>query len=232
MGPELVNLLVLPIGLGLLGFIEPCSVGASLLFLQYVEGKDTAVKVSQAVVFMLTRAVFIGALGAVAAFVGAAFIGFQKAGWMLLGTLYVVLGLVYLSGNAGRLMRTLGPGLGRLSGVRGTAALAVLFGLNIPACAAPLLFAVLGTAGAGGTTGPARVAKGFVSLGLFGLALSLPLALAMLWAPARRALDRASVLSRRVPVAIGGVLVVLGAWSIYLALIVKSVVTWDAPATR
>jgi len=34
--PDLISLALLPFALGLLGFIEPCSVGASLLFLKYV----------------------------------------------------------------------------------------------------------------------------------------------------------------------------------------------------
>lgn len=217
---DLVNLLVLPLALGLFGFIEPCSIGASLLFIKSVEGRSASAKVAQAAVFTLTRALFIGLLGLLAAFVGGAFIGLQKAGWVALGGLYAALGLVYLAGKAGGLMRTLGPGLGRLSGVRGAAALAVLFGLNIPACAAPLLFAVLGAAAVGGAAGAAQAAKGFVSLAVFGLALSLPLALALLWDPARRALDRLSAWSTRAPALIGLLLVVLGLWSIYFGLFV------------
>lgn len=220
MEPGLFNLLLLPVGLGLLGFIEPCSIGASLLFLHYIEGKDAATKITQAIVFTLTRAVFIGALGVIAALVGAAFIGFQKAGWVLLGVLYIVLGTVYLTGRSEALERTLGPSLGHLSGVRGTVALAVLFGLNIPACAAPLLFAILGMAAAGGGAGLQGMVMGFVSLGLFGLALSLPLALAILWAPARGALERALTFSQRVPVVIGLLLGGLGLWSVYFGLFV------------
>ncbi|MCB4824217.1 MULTISPECIES: cytochrome c biogenesis protein CcdA [Roseicella] len=206
---------LLPLGLGLLGFIEPCSIGSSLLFLQLVEGRPAATKVMQAVVFTLTRAVMVGLLGAAAALVGTAFLGFQRAAWVGLGALYVVLGLVYLTGHAGRLMRPLGPSLGRLSGTGGAAALAVLFGLNIPACAAPLLAVVLGSAAVGGS---AQVAQGFFMLALFGLALSLPLTLALLWAPARRAIDQLMGLSARVPVAIGLLLALFGAWSIYLGL--------------
>src|SRR3546814_13794527 len=86
-------------------------------------------------------------------------------------------------------MRTIGPPLARRSETRGSATLGVLFGLNIPACAAPLIFALFGTAAAGGAAGR-PIAAGFVSLGLFGLALSLPLVLAAAFAPARRALDR------------------------------------------
>lgn len=219
---DLVNLLILPLGLGLLGFIEPCSIGSSMLFIKYIEGQDAATKVGHAVVFTLTRAVMIGALGVVAALVGTAFIGFQRAGWALLGGLYVVLGTAYLAGKAGRLMRSLGPNVGRRAGSgRGAMGLAILFGLNIPACAAPLLFAILGSAAVGGAGGLGQAAAtGFVSLAVFGLALSLPLALAILWPPARRALDRATAISDRAPVLIGLLLVALGFWSIYFGLFV------------
>lgn len=73
MPADVFNLQALPVGLGLLGFIEPCSIGSNLLFIGYVEGKDPAVKIAQAGVFALTRAAFTGALGAAAALVGAAF---------------------------------------------------------------------------------------------------------------------------------------------------------------
>ena len=151
------TLLLLPLGLGLLGFIEPCSIGASLLFLKSVEGNPPAVKVMQATVFTLTRSLFIGALGALAALIGAEFLGFQGFGYVLVGTLYIGLGIVYLSGNAGRLMRSFGPSLSGLSTVRGSVALAMFFGLNIPACSGPLLAAVLG---AQPWAGPRRLAKG------------------------------------------------------------------------
>lgn len=67
-------LLVLPLGLGLLGFIEPCTVGSSLLFVKYLEGKQPAEKLLETGVFAITRAVFIGALGAMAALIGSAFL--------------------------------------------------------------------------------------------------------------------------------------------------------------
>jgi cytochrome c-type biogenesis protein len=178
------------------------------------------VKVAQAVTFTVTRALIIGLSGAIAALVGTAFIGFQRAGWLLLGTIDVALGIVYLAGKMTVLMRTLGPSLGRLSTKRGAVALAVLFGLNIPACAAPLLFAILGSAAVGGAGGLAQMARGFLSLAMFGLALSLPLALAILWKPARQALDRVAAWSSRAPLWIGLLLIALGAWSIYFGLFV------------
>ena len=60
-------------------------------------------------------------------------------------------------------MRALGPRLRSISAGRGAVGLAVLFGLNIPACAAPLLAAVLGTAALGGT---GRILQGFATLAL------------------------------------------------------------------
>lgn len=212
------SLFLVPLGLGLIGFLEPCSIGASLLFLKSVEGNSPAVKVMQAGVFTLTRALFIGSLGAAAALVGTAFLGFQRAGYVVLGTIYILLGMIYLSGKAGSLMRTFGPKLGRLSNVRGSAALAVFFGLNVPACAGPLLAAVLGSAA---VAGAAKVGQGFFMLALFGVGLSLPLLVALAFGPAQRVLERLGRYSARVPFIIGALFVGLGAWSIWFGLTVR-----------
>lgn len=215
---EFINLVFLPLALGLLGFIEPCSMGSNLLFIKYVEGKNGAAKVAEIGVFTLTRAVFIGALGAGAALVGSVFLGIQKGAWLFLGSVYLVMGALYLFGRAAVLMRSIGPSLARLSGIRGSAGLGLLFGLNIPACAAPLIFVLLGSTAVGAS---AEVARGFFTLALFGLALSLPLVLALSWEPARRLLDRIAALSVRVPFWTGVVFVTLGLWSIYFGLFVS-----------
>lgn len=219
MESTVVSLVLLPIGLGLFGFVEPCSIGSSLIFIKYLEGKQALAKLSQVVVFALTRGVFIGFLGAAAAVVGVAFIGFQKAAWVGLGTVYAGIGGAYVLGRAGFLMRTIGPRLSRLSAARGSATLGLLFGLNIPACAAPLIFVLFGTAAAGGASS-APIVAGFISLSLFGLALSLPLVLIVAFPQARRTLDRFAGLSRRMPFWTGVVLIVLGVWSIAFGLFV------------
>ncbi len=214
---NVMNLVFLPVGLGLLGFLEPCSMGSNLLFIKYLEGKAAVRKFAQTGIFMLTRGLFIGALGALAALVGSTFVTAQKGFWILLGSLYLALGVLYLAGRAGFLMRTLGPGVRRLSGARGSVALGVLFGLNVPACAAPLLFALFGTAAVGGAT----VMQGFLSLALFGLVLSAPLALAVRWPPGEQLLDRVAGLSSRIPRWTGALLVAFGLWSIYFGLFVR-----------
>ncbi len=100
--------------------------------------------------------------------------------------------------------------------------LGLLFGLNIPACAAPLILALLGLAAAGGATA-ADNGGGFVSLAIFGLALSLPLVVAVLFAPARPLLDRMAALSHSMPRWTGAIFALLGLWSIWFALYVPMV---------
>lgn len=210
---DLWMLLVLPLGLGLLGFIEPCSIGSTLLFVKYLEEKNAASKVVETVVFALTRGVFIGALGALAAFIGSAFVDLQRLFWVSLGSVYLVLGGLYLFGQQRRLTGLLGPIFRRNLGMRGAVTLGVVFGLNIPACAAPLLAAIFAA-----SFGAATVAQGFWMMAIFGVALSLPLIAAVSWTRARAALTRVAGITERAPFWIGVVLVVLGAWSIYLGL--------------
>lgn len=209
--------LVIPLGLGLLGFVEPCTVGSSLLFVKYLEGKTQAAKLMETVVFTVTRGLFIGAFGIVAALAGSVFLNLQRWFWVLLGSAYVVLGLLYLVGKQTVFMRVLGPKLKNARRARGAATLGIIFGLNIPACAAPLLAAVFAA-----TAGAATVAQGFVAMTVFGLALSLPLAAAVFWPRARRWLERLAAFSSRVPFWTGVVFVGLGAWSVYLGLAVQS----------
>lgn len=209
--------LLLPVGLGLPGFVEPCSIGSTPIVVKHLENKGPASELAELGAFALTRAAFIGLLGVLAVLVGTAFLWLQRGAWIALGAVYVVIGLLYLTGQIGLLMRSAGPRLGRISGLHASIGLGVLLGLNIPACAAPLLIVLLGTAAAGGAAG-AMLANGFISLALFGVGLSLPLIVAVLFEPARRRLDRPAGLSRRLPVWTGLLLIALGGWSIGFGL--------------
>jgi cytochrome c-type biogenesis protein len=214
------QLLVLPAGLGLFGFIEPCSIGSSLLFVKYLEDEGAAEKIRQTALFAATRAVFIGLLGVAAVAVGSGFVAFQKTAWIVLGVLYGLLGVLLVAGRAGALMVAIGPGLAKVSGLRGSAALGFLFGLNIPACAAPLLAALLAAAAASGASG-ATVTAGFIALAVFGFFLSAPLVAAVFSARARQLLDWLAHQARRFPKWSGVILIALGAWSIYFGLFVE-----------
>lgn len=216
----LFQLFVLPAGLGLFGFIEPCSIGSSLLFVKYLEDARAAEKIRQTALFAVTRAVFIGLLGVAAVAVGAGFVAFQKTAWIVLGVVYALLGALLLAGRAGALMVAIGPRIAKISALRGSAALGVLFGLNIPACAAPLLAALLAAAAVTGASG-ATVTAGFTSLAVFGFALSAPLVAAVFSARARQLLDWLAHQAGRFPKWSGVILIALGAWSIAFGLFVE-----------
>lgn len=212
-----VSLVAVPAGLGLIGFVEPCSIGSSLVFVKYLEAKGPAAKIFETALFALTRAILIGAFGALAAVIGMLFLDLQRGAWLVLGILYVALGLLLATNRAGPLMVSIGPRLKRLGAVRGPAGLGILFGFNIPACAAPLLLALLAGAAAGGA---ATALNGFVALAVFGLFLSLPLVAIVLIPAARGLLDRLAALSGRYSTVAGLVLMALGAWSIWFGLFV------------
>lgn len=214
---DLLQALALATGLGLLGFVEPCSVGSHLIFLKFLDQLPARQQWVQTLVFTLVRAVFMGLLGVLAAFVGTRFLGLQQGVWIALGSFYVLLGLVYLGGGAPWIIRHTDRLLPTLAPTTGGVGLGVVFGLNIPACAAPLLAVLLGSAAAQGSSG-GNVAYGGFSLLVFGLALSSPLVLAVFTRVGRRMLTAIARIAGRMPRWTGAVLVALGLWSITLAL--------------
>lgn len=206
---EFVTLIGLSIGLGLLGFVEPCTIGSHLLFVKYLEGKASMEQMTQTVVFAVTRTLLIGALGAAAAFVGSTILDLQRSFWIVLGIGYVIFGFIYLLGKQDKLMVALGTQVQWGWTHQGAIALGFLFGLNIPACAAPLLAAVLSA-----SLGVASMGRGFLTLALFGAALSLPLVVVIYWQRAKNWLERIVVFSKRMPLWTGMLFILLGLWSI------------------
>ena len=211
--------LLLPLGLGLLGFIEPCSIGTMLLFIKLIEEKSRSVKLAQTLAFATSRAIFTGLLGVGAALVGTAFLEFQRIGWLVMGLVYIAIGALYLTGRVGWMMRSIGPRFAHVSDTKKSAALGIFFGLNIPACAGPLLLTLLAST-ASGTSGGGLL-WGFVSLALFGFALSLPLIVAVLFPAARRGLDWLAARSAKIPKWTGLLLIGLGIWSVWFGLFVS-----------
>lgn len=78
-------------------------------------------------------------------------------------------------------------------------------GLSLPACATPLVLAAL----AGGVSA-SGLPQAFLSLFLFGAALSLPLAALVLHRPATETLTRFAARMRRLPGLTGALIAVLG----------------------
>jgi cytochrome c-type biogenesis protein len=175
------NLLILPLAFGLIGFVSPCSLGINAVFLSYIQGKPRLVRVRQSLGFMLTRGLFLALLGLLFGLVGQAVTDFQLLYRPVIGALFIALGLVFIA----QLYRPLPLPCFSLAnrfggyGTGSAVAMGALFGLDIPACTSPLVFALLAqTVLAGDMLG------GFVSLYVFGIGMSLPLvALGVLESP-------------------------------------------------
>ncbi len=205
------SFLALAFGLGLLGFIEPCSIGANGIFLGYLQKKDRSVRIRETVRFALGRSVILGLFGLSVAFLGSLVFSAQKGFWLVLGLLYLALGVLVIL-NAG-----FGWGIfGRLSvgeflPRHHALGMGFLFGFNLPACAYPLLLVLLGRSVTSGA------AWGFAALFVFGLALSLPLLPLALSERTEKIFARLSRFSSVTPYAIGLTLLAISAYVLYTA---------------
>ena len=214
---DALRLVMLPIGLGLLGFIEPCSIGASLLFIKSLENRTESQKATQVAIFTTLRAIFMGLLGLFAVVIGGLFFEVQKLVWTIFGLVYVIIGAMYFAGRSRIFLLSVGPRISRIKGAKGSATLAALFALNIPACAGPLLAILVGATATSGASGMS-IGKGFLSMALFGFSLSAPILAASYFAVGLSWLDRLSAMSKSVPRITGIILILLGIWSIRFGL--------------
>ncbi|HHK73610.1 MAG TPA: hypothetical protein ENJ57_00445 [Rhizobiales bacterium] len=212
----LITLVLLPAGLGLLGFIEPCTMGAHLVFLGTLENKSPARKLLSTLIFTLARLFIAGLFGIFAALLGQALIGAQKGFWLIFGVIYLILGLTYLLGKAGRLKHRVKLAPDAWRKLKHPAILGLAFGLNIPACAAPILFALIGIAA---TTG--NMLTGFVTMAIFALALSSPLLLIAAIPKLATWLDAISHKLRNMHRVLGVIFMGLGIWAIWFGLYVN-----------
>ncbi|MCF6272487.1 MAG: sulfite exporter TauE/SafE family protein [Rhodobacteraceae bacterium] len=208
-------LIMLPVGLGLLGFIEPCTIGGHLLFLDTQKSRSRAMKIKAVMVFVLVRSLIAGVFGAIIALIGQKLIGVQTGIWLVFGSIYLAVGLAFMLGQAGLVKQkiTLAPAAWKKA--RSPWVLGLAFGLNIPACAAPILFGLLGLVATTGT-----VLTGFWMMFLFGLFLSLPLVVFAMVPRMADWLDRMAERLVNMRWIIGGVFVLLGLWSIWFGLYV------------
>lgn len=211
----LLELVFLPIGLGLLGFIEPCTIGGHLLFLETQNHRSGREKRNAVLTFVATRSLVAGLFGALIAFLGQKVISAQTDIWLIFGIIYLAIGIAFLTNRAGFIKRKISLSPATWKRARNPLVLGVGFGLNIPACAAPILFGLLGVAATTGT-----VATGFAMMFLFGLFLSSPL---IVFAAIPRLTPPLQTLGARIkqrPWIIGIVFTLLGLWSIWFGLYV------------
>ena len=154
----------------------------------------------------------MGVIGLAVAAVGLAFAVAQKGFWLLFGVAYLVLGALYVAGKADILMRRIGLHRPGDTSWKSSLGLGFALGVNVPACAAPLLFAVAGLA-----AGSQTYAVGFFTMGLFGIALSV-----MAFVPTiARAIESLGTLSRRLHIVLGALFIAVGLWSVWFGLFVN-----------
>ncbi len=210
---EEIYLLALAFGLGLLGFIEPSSLGAHGVILGQLREKERAARLAETAKFAAGRSLVLGLFGLLIAFFGGFVFTAQKGFWLALGLLYLALGLAVIL-NARFRWGLFGRfSFGRPSPERGdrSLGLGLLFGLNLPACAYPLMAALLGRGVASGA------AWGFASLFVFGLALSLPLFPLAFSERADKLFGRLARLGGAAPYVIGVVLIAISVYVLYTA---------------
>lgn len=213
-----LEFIFLPIGLGLLGFIEPCTIGGHLLFLETQADRSRREKLNAVLTFVATRALVSGLFGAVIAFLGQAIIGIQTSFWLVFGVIYSAIGIAFLIGRSGLIKHRISMAPAAWKRARNPIVLGLAFGLNIPACAAPIVFGLLGLAATTGT-----VTTGFLMMFLFGLFLSSPLALFAAVPRLASWLETLGTKMKRMRWLIGVVFVVLGLWSIWFGLYVDPI---------
>ncbi len=210
------TLFLLPAALGLLGFVEPCSIGAHLIFLDTQTRRTRAHRLRATLVFAATRSLMAGIFGALASWLGQMLTNVQTGLWLLFGFLYLAIGLAFLAGRGGALKRGIDPAPDRWKHSPNPLVLGLAFGLAIPACAAPLLFGLAGLAGAMGSP-----LTGFAMMFIFGLFLSLPLLPIALFPSLARLLDGLAGRLIRTEWLTGLLFSALGLWAVWFALYVN-----------
>jgi len=210
---SLISIFLIPAALGLLGFVEPCTVGSHLLFLGTQNGRSARDKVVSVTVFILARAGVAGLFGAVIAALGQSLITLQTRMWLIFGAAYLVLGLLFVAGGAGFVKQRISLTPERWKSAVSPLTLGIAFGLNIPACAAPILFTLLGASAATCT-----ILAGFSMMVVFGLFLTLPLVVFAAVPGLAVGLENTGTFLREKRWIIGLVFMLLGIWSIWFGL--------------
>jgi cytochrome c-type biogenesis protein len=205
----------LPIGLGLLGFIEPCTIGGHLVFLESQASRARLHRVNAALMFASTRSLVSGLFGALIALLGQYLIVVQTGAWFIFGVIYTALGLAFLIRKSGLFRWKVDLAPSTWKQVQNPVVLGLAFGLNIPACAAPILFGLLGLAGTAGTA-----LAGFVMMFLFGLALTFPLIAVATDPRISDWLKATGAWMKQRPWMTGSIFILLGLWSIWFGLYV------------
>ena len=218
MGMNIYGLIVTPLVFGLIGFIEPCSLGINLIFLDRIKDYNRAKRISETVIFSSVRGFFLALVGLSAAFIGSKIATLQSSFFWGLGGVYIFLGVLAIM-NMYKPIFKYEINISKYIPNRGSIALGLVFGLIIPACAIPLVLALMGKSMVLG-----NFLQGFISLLLFGIALSSPLLFISYFEQSTKIIKSISEKARQVPWLAGAVLIGVG------LLTMLSSIWWETAA--
>jgi cytochrome c-type biogenesis protein len=205
--------IVLPFFFGLIGFAEPCSMGINMMFLSSIKETGSANRFKEIAIFMLVRASVLAVLGTSVSFLGGRLFSFQSGFFLILAIFYICIGLLMIFSQSL---------LGRLRNIRiahwlgldfregAVKRLGLIAGFTIPACAIPLITVFLGQSILIGD-----IVSGFLALFVFGLALTVPLAVFSFFERGIVWLEWIAQRSGKLRVVGGVVLVLIGIATLY-----------------
>ncbi len=213
------SVILIPLLFGLIGFVEPCSIGINIIFLNRIHSFKRAKRISETLIFTLVRGTFLALAGLSAAFIGSKIITIQSSFFLILGGVYILLGALTIM-NMYRPIFTHEINLSTYLKHQESITLGVVFGLIIPACAISFVLALIGKSILTGD-----ILEGFVSLFVFGVVLSFPLVVITCFDQSNEIISKISKKARQIPWLAGAVLIGVG-----LLTMLSS--TWWADAAR
>jgi cytochrome c-type biogenesis protein len=206
---SLTQTLLIPMAFGLVGFVEPCSIGIHMLFLSSLAKAGPRERLAGIATFTLVRSGLMTAVGLSAAWLGTRLFAWQSGWFVVLGAAYMGVGAwqTFGAGSLTGLMRNpwlSGAWLADAPPAR-PMWLGVVGGLTIPACAIPLVAVLLGQSLLVG-----QLARGALSLLVFALALSAPLLPLAWWQGGQALLARVSGAAPRYRRWLGAFIMLIG----------------------
>jgi cytochrome c-type biogenesis protein len=196
--------ILIPLVFGLIGFTEPCSLGINIIFLNRIKGLNRAKRISETLIFSLVRGFFLALFGLSAAFIGSKIIAIQSSFFLILGGVYILLGVLAII-NMYRPIFKHGINISKYIKNEGNIALGFVFGLIIPACAISLVLALIGKSVLLG-----NLFEGFISLFVFGIALSSPLLVISCFDKSSEIIAKTADRAKKIPWLAGMVLIGVG----------------------
>jgi cytochrome c biogenesis protein CcdA len=184
-----------------------------MMFLSSIKETGSANRFKEIAIFMLVRASVLAVLGTSVSFLGGRLFSFQSGFFLILAIFYICIGLLMIFSQSL---------LGRLRNIRiahwlgldfregAVKRLGLIAGFTIPACAIPLITVFLGQSILIGD-----IVSGFLALFVFGLALTVPLAVFSFFERGIVWLEWIAQISGKLRVVGGVVLVLIGIATLY-----------------